>query len=78
MHLPIALHLAGLGQPAQGLKADFLEPAGFALPYIMGQSPFRTYVSRVLLALVPQRADPDFSSGLFGYASHQHSSLKQS
>ena len=39
MHLPMALHLVGLGQPAHGLKpADFFVAdfeAGFALPYIM-------------------------------------------
>jgi hypothetical protein len=35
MHLPMALHLAGLGQPGQVLKADFFAPPVFALPYIM-------------------------------------------
>jgi hypothetical protein len=38
MHMPILAHLAGLGQPAQGLKGAFLAgaafPAGF-FPYIM-------------------------------------------
>jgi hypothetical protein len=35
MHFPMALHLAGLGQPGQVLKADFFAPPVFALPYII-------------------------------------------
>lgn len=42
MHLPMALHLAGAGHPAQGLNAPFLAGAaltgGIFFPYIIAIS----------------------------------------